>query len=47
MRYDEYLRALAVSQQWEPFMTYRVEQETQRLHPHRDLLPTLEWLQAA
>ena len=41
------LRALAVSQQWEPFMKYRVEQETQRLHPHRELLPTLEWPQAA
>ena len=41
------LRALAVSEQWEPFKKYRIEQETHRLYPHRDLIPMLEWPQAA
>jgi len=41
------LRAIATSQQWETYVQYRVEQETQRLYPYRDQLNALEWSLAA
>jgi hypothetical protein len=28
---------------WEAFQRYRIEQETQRLYPHRNLLDSVEW----
>jgi hypothetical protein len=28
---------------WEGFQRYRIEQETQRLYPHRELLDTVKW----
>ena len=32
------LRSVWISGQWEAFQTYRIEQETERLYPHRDLV---------
>ena len=37
-----HLRAIATSDQWNDFLTYRVEDETQRLYPYRQQLPPLE-----
>lgn len=37
-----HLRAIATSDQWNDFLTYRVEHETQRLYPYRQQLPPLE-----
>lgn len=42
-----HLRAVATSQQWEAYVQYRVERETERLYPYRTQLNTLEWPLAA
>ena len=31
---------------WEAFQQYRIEQETQRLYPHRELLDAMQWVLA-
>jgi hypothetical protein len=42
-----HLRAIATSDQWNEYQTYRVEHETQRLYPYRHQLPPLEFPVAA
>ena len=42
-----HLRAIATSQQWETYESYRVAKETDRLYPYRSHLNTLEWPMAA
>ena len=42
-----HLRAIATSQQWETYESYRVAKETNRLYPYRSHLNTLEWPMAA
>jgi len=37
-----HLRAIATSDHWDAYQTYRVERETQRLYPYRQQLPPLE-----
>ncbi len=32
---------------WEEYQQFRIEQETERLYPHREVLQTLEWPLAA
>ena len=41
------LRSTYVNGQWDEFQTYRIEQETDRLYPHQDVLDAVEWPQAA
>lgn len=42
-----HLRAIATSDRWNEYLTYRVEHETQRLYPYRHQLPPLEFPIAA
>jgi hypothetical protein len=42
-----HLRAIATSDHWDAYQTYRVEHETQRLYPYRQQLPPLEFPIAA
>lgn len=42
-----HLRAIATSDQWEEYLTYRLQHENQRLYPYRQLLPPLEFPIAA
>jgi hypothetical protein len=37
------LRCVAINGQWQDFMRFRIQQETQRLYPHADLFDTIEW----
>ncbi len=37
------LRSTALNGDWDHFFTFRIEQETQRLHPHRGLLEAVSW----
>jgi hypothetical protein len=41
------LRCIYLTEQWEPFMAFRVARETERLYPYRDTLQTLPWYVAA
>ena len=41
------LRCLYLTAQWDAFMTFRVERETQRLYPYRETLQPLSWTVAA
>ena len=41
------LRCIYLTDQWEPFVAYRIEKETQRLYPYRDTLDPLPWSLAA
>jgi hypothetical protein len=41
------LRCIYLTEQWEPFIKFRIARETQRLYPYRDTLPTLTWDVAA
>ena len=41
------LRCIYLADQWEPFMTFRIAQETQRLYPYRHTLHALPWQVAA
>ena len=42
-----HLRAIATSDHWDAYQTYRAEHETQRLYPYRQQLPPLEFPIAA
>ena len=42
-----HLRAIATSDHWDAYQTYRVEHENQRLYPYRQRLPPLEFPIAA
>ena len=37
------LRAIYTTNQWEPFMKYRVERETKRLYPYSELVEQANW----
>ena len=37
------LRSIYINGQWEEFIKYRIEKETERLHPHRSLVDQAEW----
>lgn len=37
------LRSTMLNGDWDAFTSYRLEQETQRLYPHADLIGTVEW----
>jgi hypothetical protein len=37
------LRCLWLSDSWDGYLTFRTEQETQRLHPHRAELKEMQW----
>jgi hypothetical protein len=37
------LRSTALNGDWDHFCTFRIEQETQRLYPHGDLLEAVSW----
>jgi hypothetical protein len=41
------LRCIYLTEQWEPFIEFRIARETQRLYPYRDTLQTLSWNVAA
>jgi len=41
------LRCVYLTEQWEPFTTFRIAGETERLYPYRDTLKTLPWSTAA
>jgi hypothetical protein len=41
------VRSVFVSDSWEPFQTYRIERETQRLYPHRNLVEGACFVMAA
>jgi hypothetical protein len=41
------LRCIYLTEQWEPFVVFRVTRETQRLYPYRDTLQALPWSVAA
>ncbi len=41
------LRCVYLTGQWEPFMTFRITRETERLYSYRDTLKTLPWSAAA
>ena len=41
------LRAVSTTDQWDEFMQYRIERETQRLYPHRDIIQNVDWPIAA
>jgi hypothetical protein len=41
------LRCIYLTDQWEPFMEFRVARETERLYPYRDTLQALCWAVAA
>ena len=37
------LRSVALNQTWEEFTQFRIQHETERLYPHRNLLDTIDW----
>ena len=37
------LDRLWVGDDWDVYLTFRIEQETQRLHPHRADLERMKW----
>jgi len=37
------LRSVALNQTWEEFTQFRIQHETERLYPHRNLLDTVDW----
>jgi hypothetical protein len=37
------IRSEALNGDWEPFQAFRIDRETERLYPHRQLLQTIEW----
>jgi hypothetical protein len=41
------VRSVYVSEEWEAFQAYRIDQETQRLYPHRDLVAGPNYAMAA
>lgn len=41
------LRTTYLNGQWDAFQAYRIERETERLHPHRSLIETTPWALAA
>ena len=41
------LRCIYVTEQWEPFMAFRIARETERLYPYRNTLQALPWSVAA
>jgi len=41
------LRCLYLTDQWDAFMKFRVERETQRLYPYRETIQPLSWMIAA
>jgi hypothetical protein len=41
------VRSLYVSDSWEPFQTYRIDRETERLYPHRSLVEGASFVLAA
>jgi hypothetical protein len=38
-----HLRCVAINDQWQDFMRFRIQQETLRLYPHATLFETIEW----
>jgi hypothetical protein len=41
------LRCIYLTEQWDPFVEFRIAKETKRLYPYRDTLKTLPWHVAA
>ena len=41
------LRCIHLTGQWDPFMEFRYQRETQRLYPYRDTLEPITWSVAA
>ena len=41
------VRSVYVSEEWEAFQSYRIEQETQRLYPNRELVAGPNYTMAA
>jgi len=41
------LRCIYLTDQWKPFMIFRIARETERLYPYRDTLQALPWSAAA
>jgi hypothetical protein len=41
------LRAIWTSNRWDDYVKYRVEKESNRLYPHRDLIKAIDWPIAA
>jgi hypothetical protein len=37
------LRCVAINEQWDEFTQFRIQRETQRLYPERDLQETVQW----
>jgi hypothetical protein len=42
-----HLRAIYTNAEWDDFIKYRIQQDTQRLHPHRTVVDQVEWPLAA
>lgn len=41
------LRCVYLTQEWDTYVAFRVERQTERLYPYRDSLPTIPWTVAA
>jgi len=41
------VRSIYVNGDWDEFQQFRIERETKRLHPHRELIEAVEWQLAA
>ncbi len=41
------LRCIYLTDEWEPFMAFRIAEETKRLYPYRSTLQPLPWFSAA
>jgi hypothetical protein len=41
------LRCVYLTEEWETYVAFRVERQTERLYPYRDSLPTIAWPVAA
>ena len=41
------LRCVYLTEEWETYVAFRVERQTERLYPYRDSLPTIAWPIAA
>ena len=37
------LRSVALNQTWQAFTHFRIQHETERLYPHRNLLGAVDW----
>ena len=37
------VRSVALNDDWADFNNFRIERETQRLYPHRNLVGTVDW----